>query len=173
MEEALKVVCGSLCIFALLVAAALLLYLNYRDRKIVRTGETFFAAIVQANSELFISGDEDLPAQVLLSPDVTTAESRRDLLQIAKRMAEFKTREPQNGDEEHVAELVRDERPHWGRRERLPSGFTGGLTVYVVTISVVRKYLPSNRIEPTYIICRAIPGTEGDAVMIPYDQFDP
>lgn len=141
-------------------------YMHFAEKKVVREGETLFAPIVQANNELLRPGNRDLPAQALICFEPDGDALRQRLLQIAARMGELKEREPANEHEEIVAAMVRDERARWGEREQLPLEFTEGLTVYAVTVTIVRSLLPGRALNRLFIFCRAVPGAEGDVVMI-------
>lgn len=163
--EVFKIIFGSCCVLLLFGLGGLGWYTHFAEKRIVREGETLFAPIVQANNELFLPGKRDLPAQVLIcfEPDGPP-------LRLAARAGELKEREPANAQEEVVAGFVRDEIARWGKREQLPLEFSEGLTVYAVAVSIVRDHLPERRLTRRFICCRAIPGDEGDVVMIPCES---
>jgi hypothetical protein len=71
-----------------------------------------------------------------------------------------------------VAEIVRNETPRWGRRDRLPDSFTGGLNVYAVPVTVVRAHLSGRALQRKFIFVRGMPGIEGDVVMISDQQAE-
>ena len=170
MEQILQIVCGSICVLGLIGMGALALYMRAVDQRIVRDGQTLFTPIVQANSSLFEPGKDDLPAQVLISFESDTPELRQRLLAIAESVAALKHREPVTADEQVVAEIVRDETPRWGRRHRLPDSFTGGLNIFAAAVTIERKKLSRRYLARKFIFARAIPGVEGEVIMIADDQ---
>lgn len=169
IEEVFKIIFGSCCVLLLFGLGGLGWYMHFAEKKIVREGETLFAPIVQANNELFLPGKRDLPAQVLICFEPDSPPLRQRLLRIAARAGELKEREPADAQEEVVAGFVRDESARWGKREQLPLEFAEGLTVYAVAVSIVRDQLPERRLTRRFIFCRAIPGDEGDVVMIRHE----
>jgi hypothetical protein len=172
MDDVLKIAFGSCCVATLVAVGLLALYMKAVDRKIVREGRTLFAPIVQANNLLFEWGKDDLPAQVLICFEPDSPQLRRQLLDIASTVATLKTQEPATADAEFVAEIVRNETPRWGRRDRLPDSFTGGLNVYAVPVTVIRAHLPGRALQRKFIFVRGMPGIEGDVVMISDQQAE-
>jgi len=146
---------------------AILLFLAARNRRADRvreTGEVVVGWVVQANQVLWVRRPEDAPAQVLITFDRDLANDPERMRALAVDLGRLKEGRLRNREEAMLAELVRDERARFSRRNPLPKKFTGGPTVYSVAVMVRRRLLPRGRITEPYIYCVALPGRDGGEV---------
>ena len=157
---------GWVCIGLTLAGIAFVIYANVADAKKKRytleNGESTHGWLVQANNALFESGNMDLPALIVISPDTTTNADEEFMTDLAERIMELKGEEGDTKDERKVARLMADETYIAGKRDQLPTGFTDGRSVFLVHIMIYRDHLPHKKIEERRIPCAIIwdePGT--------------
>ena len=144
---------------------------EHRERvvhEVAREGKYLLTAVVQANLHLFEPGDEDYPAQVLLSFDQHLQDNPRLLLELAERMFMLKGTPQEDPDLEYVAALVSDEEAHEYERHLLPLSFTDGREVYAATLWVYRTFLHHGQLEERLLPCMAEPGDEGRLELVPF-----
>lgn len=150
-------VCVGLVTVLALVWALIVVYglvVNRRERRLYEAdAEEFVGWIVQANTALYSAGGIDRPAQVLVAFDGVPAVPDPSVGELAARMAALKGREPSDGTEAFVADLVNDESYKPFERFRLPDEFTGGREVYSVHVWVERSLLPDSRLQHPFIRC--------------------
>ncbi len=114
----------------------------YREQaKLLREGEVALAVIVQANAELFAKGEEDLPANVIYSPDAGIEDKLPLLTATAEKLYSFKNQRLQGEEEKRFSDLVTDEYKR-AMKVPVPESLSEGLEVYFTTIMVHRKHLP-------------------------------
>ncbi|OAI44800.1 hypothetical protein AYO44_13490 [Planctomycetaceae bacterium SCGC AG-212-F19] len=170
MSPLAKDVVGFATCFGVLVAILWFMWAigsrEVRHFWIRRQGTPTIAAIVQANTELFGQGIEDQPAQVIFTLDKSVARPVPFLESLAKRMGEFKTKEPTDGEEQELAGLVRSERYRPRMCQLLPTGFTAGAEAYTCHVMIYRSLLPGGFLGEMLVACKAIAGPWGGAVMI-------
>jgi hypothetical protein len=144
---------------------------NRREDHVRKTGEVVVGWIVQANNVLFQRGQDDAPAQVLITFDRELADDPDQMQDMAQHLGSLKEAPLRTRREAELAELVRDETARFWRRDKLPRAFTGGQVVYSVAVMVRRRYLPRGRLTEPYIYCVALPGPNGGQVyMTEYPQ---
>jgi hypothetical protein len=140
------------------------------ERRIIENGTKLRGWIVQANAVLFEPIGDDAPAQIIISFDTPSEELDERMQAIAEDMGQLKDAEPNDLSRRRVAALVSDERYRPGKRVLLPLEFTEGLKVYSAHVWIKRSFLPRRHITRSYVMCKAIPGADGDVIMIRYDD---
>jgi hypothetical protein len=162
---------GGICGAVVLAVALLLIYFWWEEEHVRKKGRVLFAALVQANNMLFEPGDDDLPAQFLITFDPKLQQRPRELLTMAERVFDLKNTEPKGPDLQLVARTVTDEKYRPDSRDKLPVSFTGGPVVYSVHIMVHRALLKNGILQKKYIVCKALPGDSGPTLMVPYSEL--
>ena len=147
------------------------LYLVFESRKrLLREGNVALGFIVQANEELFLPGDYDLPALVVYCSDRTIPNLLETLAECAHRLFALKHTEPEQAEERKFAEIITDE---YGREMRLsvPKAIAEIEGVNLTTIVVFRKDLPHEYLTNSFFPVLTHPNTP--AVMILPSKFWP
>lgn len=158
-------VAGWVCIGIVIALVVLVIVSKKLENKkrayTLENGEATHGWLVQANNALFESGNMDLPALIVISPDAETNDEEF-MTDLAERIMELKGESGETKDEREVARLMADEAYIAGRRDRLPEKFADGKEVYLVHIMVYRDHLPERMIEDRAIPCAIVwdePGT--------------
>jgi hypothetical protein len=133
-----------------------------RRKYTLENGAATHGWLVQANSVLFEPGNMNNPALIVISPDAETNDDEEFMTDLAEKIMELKGEEGETKDERKVAKLMADETYIPGKRDELPAKFTGGKTVFLVHIMILRDHLPGKKIEDRKIPCAIVwdePGT--------------
>jgi len=151
---------GWVCIALTIAGIIFVVYANVVDAKkkkyTLENGTATHGWLVQANESLFESGNMDLPALIVISPDADTNDDEEYMTGLAGRIMELKGEEGETKEERKVARLMADETYIAGRRDELPAKFTGGKTVFLVHIMIYRDHLPKKRLEDRKVPCAII-----------------
>jgi hypothetical protein len=114
-----------------------------------REGTVVWAAVVQANSDLFKPGTKPLPANVVWSADAQFDEDPAALVEIGREVFKLKHTEPDDKQLREVAKVVTDEL-NYIVNYKLPQKLTSGRKVYLTTIVIARNTLPNGMLEGRY-----------------------
>jgi hypothetical protein len=112
-------------------------------RLVESRGVQLTAIRAQANQMLYKPGTQRAPGLVLITFDTNIVNRDSFLMDLAERVYDLKELRPRNDDERDVADIVHaSERAGMlYRRRRLPTGFTGGPTVYAADLIINPRYL--------------------------------
>ena len=148
-------IAGFVCVGLVLAAVAFIAWASIaadREEKHYREhGEEVLGWIVQANTDLYESGNVMKPAQVFFSFDRSIPDPGGYFTDLARRAARLKGKSPKDPAEAEVAELVSDESYRPFERDELPREFTGGREVYSGHIMILRGKLPGSRLQHPYV----------------------
>ena len=127
-------------------------------------GNVVWGAIVQANRQAYIPGNDDLPAVVAFSPDSDLDDDPEALQDIAHRVSALKGQAPEEPILARIARLISDE---WAEfhHERLPGSLSGCHDIYISTIIVNRRRLPTGRLTLP-LVSLVVDPTRSPVVMI-------
>src|SRR5262249_6169713 len=114
-----------------------------------REGTVVWAAIVQANTDLFKPGTKPLPANIVWSADEHFDKDPAALVEIGEEVFKLKHTEPDDKELLEVAKVVSDELNYIVNFE-LPKKLTNGRKVYLTTIVIARDRLPKGMLEGRY-----------------------
>lgn len=112
-------------------------------RKSLTHGKLVLAAIVQANNNLFKPGPNNHPA--LIAYDLEGQAKPEDLVQLARRIFQLRSSEPQTEEEQKLADHLNDEMERsfgWP----VPSSFAPA-SCRITTIYIPRKHLPGGHLQ--------------------------
>lgn len=140
-----------------------------RQALLLSEGTIVWAAVVQANKQLFEAGVSDCPAQVLYSPDPAFDARPQELRAIAKRVFELKGSKPSDSRERAIADKVTNEMDRtmgW----RLPLELTDR-PVFSAALMVWRRHIPAGVLSGASFPVLMHPATQ--AVMIVPVEFWP
>lgn len=124
-----------------------------RARRIAVGGSPVTCCVVRAHEDLYRSGTQPLPCQVLFAFDPDVNADPEYLRHLARRWS---------------ARLTRRERFQSGRREMLPLELTDGYTVYCADLLVLPAYLVRGHLSTGLLTCVAEPGESGGVELVPY-----
>jgi hypothetical protein len=114
----------------------------YRSRKqLVRDGQVVWAALIQANFQLFSPGSSNCPAAVVYSTDPSFDSEPYALEEIARSLFRLKGTAPEDPALQKFAHDLTDERVR-SMKLALPHSLTQGRDVFYTCIMVHRPHLP-------------------------------
>lgn len=140
-----------------------------RQALLLSEGTIVWAALVQANQQLFKAGESDCPAQVIYSRDAAFDARPQELRAIAQRIFELKGAKPTDAREKAIADKVTNEMDRtmgW----RLPFELTDR-PVFSAAIMVWRRHIPAGVLSGASFPVLVHPDTP--AVMIVPVEFWP
>ena len=108
-------------------------------------GKVVWGAIVQANRRAYMPGNDDLPAVVAFSLEPDLENDPEALQDIAHRVFALKGQEPEEPNLARIARLISDETAEF-HHERLPDSLSGRHNIYISTLIVARRRLPTGRL---------------------------
>ena len=146
-------VCLGLVALVILFAVYALMSESRLRRHYERNADPMVGWIVQANPVLYDDDGWDNVAQILVAFDAPSKTPDPEIGELAARVAELKTSEPDGEEEAEVAELVRDETYRPFEWFKLPEEFTGGREVYSIHVWVERELLPGRRLRHPFVRC--------------------
>ena len=126
------------------------------QKQILRDGHVHWAAIVQANSLLFLPGPVDSGAQVVYAPDNDLP--LEALRQIASRLFSFKTRPPADPVLARIGQMLARETERaldWP----VPPTLTGGRRVITTIVMIHRAFVPGGMLGMNHFPIIADPQT--------------
>ncbi len=114
------------------------------QRLLMSNGIVVWAHIVQANRLLFEAGNDNCPASVVFSPNVSLKIDPNDLGKVAKALFKLKGTSPIESELKEFADNITDERTRtFGLK--VPKSISPRVDLYEASTFVTRKHLP-NRI---------------------------
>ncbi len=140
-----------------------------RQALLLAEGTIVWAAVVQANQQLFEAGASDCPAQVIYSRDTAFDARPQELRAIAERIFKLKGAKPSDPREKAIADKVTNEMDRtmgW----RLPLELTDR-PVFSAAVMVWRRHIPAGVLSAASFPVLAHPDTQ--AVMIVPVEFWP
>jgi Fe-S cluster assembly iron-binding protein IscA len=108
-------------------------------------GRVVWGAIVQANRRAYMPGNDDLPAVVAFSPKPDLDNDPEALQDIAHRVFALRGQAPEEPNLARIARLISDETAEF-HHERLPDSLSGCHDIYISTVIVNRRRLPTGRL---------------------------
>jgi hypothetical protein len=138
----------------------------YNDRKLIlQQGRLVLGVFIQANSLLYQPGTADLPAFILWSEDPYFLETPAHLRELARELGNLKGTSP-TGDMAEVTALVTNElaRP---LGYRMPASFGEGRPLWMTTLMVFRRHLPSGFITSGLVPLLVRPEESPVALILP------
>jgi len=128
--------------------------------------------VVQANSELYEDGLEDNPAGVIYSLH-SGADGRPDVLaEAAETLGQMKGGSGFSPDHQAVADLLAAETKAVLRFD-LPIDLSGGLPCILTAMMVMRKFMPSGRLDAPLFPIIAAPQITESVMLLPSMYWDP
>ena len=112
-------------------------------RLLLEHGRVVWGTIVQANVGLFSPGDDDLPANTLISPDPAFDDNPGALRSYAHRIFDLKGTYPDDPQLDEFAAIVTDEH-NYASNEPLPRKLADGYEVYLTSSTIHRACLPQS-----------------------------
>ena len=145
------------------------MYAAHRDSELLlRKGLLMWAHIVQANSDLFEKGKDDLPAAVVYGASSTFDGRIAYLEAVAGEIFELKNKDYRYDDEEltRFAQVVTNELESL-MHTRVPKAVTEDPVIYT-SLVIHRKFLPKRRLLLTWFPIFVLPGeTPGSLLLSP------
>jgi hypothetical protein len=136
------------------------------QQRLRRDGPVVWAAIVQANNNLFKRNNAETGASVIYSPDPWFDRHRDALGQIAQQCLGLKGTKPDDPQSAEFARMLTDEMIR-GMRMKVPAVFTGQRHVYHSSMLMPRKHLPKGFLSVVYFPVWIDPEEKGAVVMVP------
>jgi iron-sulfur cluster assembly protein len=138
-------------------------------RQILKNGLVRWAALIQANTNLFSPGKSPCPAQVLYSPTLNVKLDH--LIDVAQRCFALKGTTPEHPEELRLAKMISDEMERaldWP----IPSTLSKGYGLVTTVIVPPRKFMPGGILQFPYIPILADPATRL-AMIVPCHYWEP
>lgn len=133
---------------------------------LLKEGRITWAALVQANNQLFSPGAEDCPAESVWSDDPYFDTRPQELRGIGRRVYGLKNTTPSNPEERKIAEQITDEFTRsLGRK--LPQSLTDR-NVYSTTLMVFRKHIPNGTLAASCFPILTHPSTQF-VMIVPFE----
>ncbi len=108
-------------------------------------GKVVWGAIVQAYRRAYMPGNDDLPAVVAFNPESDLDNDPEALQDIAHRVFALKGQAPEEPNLARIARLISDETAEF-HHERLPDSLGWQYNIFISTVSVTRRRLPTGRL---------------------------
>jgi len=143
------------------------LQLGFRHQdRIRREGHVVWAAIVQANSQLFRRGPNDCPASVIFSLDPWYDTHPQELVQSAGELFELKGTDQNDPDAAAFARMLTNEMTR-AMMLRAPKRFTNGRNVFHSSVMLARKHLPKGFLSGKLFPVWVDPAGTGALLLVP------
>ena len=137
---------------------------------LLRFGRVVWSAVVQANTGLLVSGENDLPANTLLSPSIYFDRNPAHLVDIAHSLFEMKGSPPADPELRRVSEIVTNETNN-ASNELLPMKLADGHEVYLTTTIIHRMCLPRKTLSDNLLPMVICPEQTHANMILPRDMW--
>jgi hypothetical protein len=139
----------------------------FRNREtILRDGRVVWAAIVQANNQIFKRGSVDVGASVVFSEDPWFDERPQELRRIAADLYQLKGTDQNDPDVSAIARMLTSELMR-GVKMPVPARFTTQRRVFHSPIMLVRKHLPKGFLADQIFPALVDAEGKGQLILVP------
>lgn len=129
-------------------------------------GRVVWGFLVQANQDLFVKGDEDLPGAVIYSLDPYFEDRLGELEEISQHLFAFRDDPPRDPPLRDIALRLDNEFLSIANRQ-LPLSLSEGKKVFISEILFIRKHLPGHLLAKNYFPVLAEPQRARSCMFLP------
>lgn len=136
------------------------------QKQLLREGDLVWSAMIQANEDLFVPGDEIQPGEVVTSLDAVFDSQPEGLCRLATRIYKLKGTSPRDPKLRRVADRITDEM-YRSLGDRIPNQLTDGREVFRYTVLFYPEHMPQRFLNERLLPLLVLPDCD-HAMLLPH-----